>query len=170
MRAQSIAELGAAIATLAITAGTMAWMVWRAIQGSITLGELALFYQAFQQGLQLMRSLLENTGQLYANMLFLGNLFEFLALSPKVVSPALPKPAPVALRQGIRFSRVRFRYPEDTNLALDGFDLFVPAGRIAAIVGPNGAGKSTLLKLLCRSTIPMKAASFSMELMCASSL
>ena len=150
VRAQSLSELAAAIATLAITAATMAWMVERAIRGSITLGELAMFYQAFQQGLQLMRSTLENAGELYANMLFLGNLFEFLDLSPTVVSAAHPKAAPEALRQGIHFSGVRFRYPGDAHLALDGFNLFVPAGRVAAIVGPNGAGKSTLVKLLCR--------------------
>jgi ATP-binding cassette subfamily B protein len=150
VRAQSLAELGAGAAALAITAAAMVWMVWRAIGGFITLGELALFYQAFQQGLQLLRSLLENAGQVYANMLFLGNLFEFLALSPKVVSPPAPKPAPERLRDGIRFTRVRFRYPGSANMALDDFDLFVPAGSTAAIVGRNGAGKSTLLKLLCR--------------------
>jgi ATP-binding cassette subfamily B protein len=150
VRAQSLAELGAGTAALAITAAAMVWMVWRAIQGFITLGELALFYQAFQQGLQLLRSLLENAGQVYANMLFLGNLFEFLALSPKVVSPAFPKPAREALHDGIRFTGVRFRYPGRASLALDDFNLFVPAGSIAAIVGRNGAGKSTLLKLLCR--------------------
>ena len=33
-----------------------------------------MFYQAFQQGLGLMRGLLENLGQLYGNLLFLGNL------------------------------------------------------------------------------------------------
>src|SRR5712672_983443 len=45
---------------------------------------------------------------------------------------------------------VRFRYPGSDRMALDRFDLCIPAGRIVAIVGPNGAGKSTLLKLLCR--------------------
>jgi ATP-binding cassette, subfamily B, bacterial len=146
---QTLAELGASVTALLVTAGAMVWMARRAIGGFITLGELALFYQAFQQGLQLMRSLLENAGQVYANMLFLGNLFEFLALTSKVVSPPEPKSVPV-VRDGIRFSGVRFRYPGSTNLALDGFDLFVPAGRLIAVVGPNGAGKSTLLKLLCR--------------------
>ena len=58
---------------------------------AVTLGGLAMFYQAFQQGLRLMRSLLDNTGQLYYNSLFLGNLFEFLALEPKL----LDSPAPV---------------------------------------------------------------------------
>jgi ATP-binding cassette subfamily B protein len=140
----------------------MAWMVWRAMRGLISLGDLALFYQAFQQGLQLMRALLENVGQLYTNILFLGNLFEFLALKPAVVSPPSPRPAPAPLREGVRFSGVRFRYPGSDRLALDGFDLFVPAGRVVAVVGPNGAGKSTLLKLLCRFYDP-EAGSVSLD-------
>jgi ATP-binding cassette subfamily B protein len=45
---------------------------------------------------------------------------------------------------------VSFSYPGATTRALDDFSLFVPAGKIVAIVGPNGAGKSTLVKLLCR--------------------
>src|SRR5882672_12905619 len=31
---------------------------------------------------------------------------------------------------------------------LDGVDLAVPAGRIAALLGPNGAGKTTLIRIL----------------------
>lgn len=149
-REQSLAELGAGMAALVFSAIALAWMVWRAIRGLISLGDLALFYQAFQQGLQLMRSLLQNAGQLYANLLYLGYLFEFLDLSPKVVSPASPRQAPAGLHEGIRFRGVSFRYPGSARLALDQFDLFIPAGRLVAIAGPNGAGKSTLVKLLCR--------------------
>lgn len=149
-RRQSLAELTAGAAALSLTAGTLAWMVWRAIRGLISLGDLALFYQAFQQGLRLTRTLLENVGQLYANILFLGNLFEFLALEPRIVSPPSPRPMPVRLREGIRFRDITFRYPGSDRCALKSFNLWIPAGRIAAIVGPNGAGKTTLLKLLCR--------------------
>jgi hypothetical protein len=49
--------------------------------GRVSLGDLALFYQAFQQGQRLMRSLLDGVGQVYTNALFLGNLFEFLVTS-----------------------------------------------------------------------------------------
>ena len=73
----------------------MAWMVWQALQGLASLGDLTLFYQAFQQGQGLMRSLLENVGQIYGNSLFLGDLFEFLALEPRVVDPAQPARLPV---------------------------------------------------------------------------
>jgi ATP-binding cassette subfamily B protein len=97
-----------------------------------------------------MRSLLGHVSQLYGNSLFLGNLFEFLALKPTVTDPPQPVPAPTSLHQGIRFSRVTFRYPGSERVALQDFDLTIPAGKIVALVGANGAGKSTLIKLLCR--------------------
>ena len=147
---QAAAELGAGALAIVLTGACMVAMVWRAVRGLITLGDLALFYQAFQQGLRLMRSLLDNLGQLYYNSLFLGNLFEFLALEPAVLSPPSPQPAPAALGAGIRFRNVTFRYPGSPEPVLRNFTLDIPAGRIVAFVGPNGAGKSTFVKLLCR--------------------
>ena len=38
--------------------------------------------------------------------------------------------------------------------ALDGLDLSVPEGTVAALLGPNGAGKTTTLKTLLRLTFP----------------
>lgn len=149
-RDQSMAELAAGMAGLALSAGSLAWMVWQAVLGAISLGDLAMFYQAFQRGLELMRVLLQNAGQTYGNLLYLGNLFEFLDLTPTVVSPPAPLPVPVALRDGLRFEKVHFRYPKSEMAALAGLDVFIPAGKIVAIVGPNGSGKSTLVKLLCR--------------------
>jgi ATP-binding cassette subfamily B protein len=149
-RKQSLAELGAAALALTVTIGALAWMVWQAVQGAITLGVLALFYQALNQGQQLMRSLLDNTAQLYSNSLFLGNLFEFLALKPRVADPVDPLPAPARLYEGIRFDHVSFSYPGSERHVLRDFSLDIPAGKVVAIVGLNGAGKSTLFKLLCR--------------------
>jgi len=63
------------IFVLLLMAGTMLWMLWRASKGEFTLGELTLFYQAFRQGLMLSRNLLENVGELFANSLFLEDLF-----------------------------------------------------------------------------------------------
>ena len=101
-----------------------------------------------------MRSLLGGVGQIYYNILFLGNLFEFLDLKPQIQDPPNPRPAPAppAGRKGfeIRFRDVAFRYPGSERVALRNLDLTIPVGQIAAIVGTNGAGKSTLLKLLCR--------------------
>jgi ATP-binding cassette subfamily B protein len=155
-RGQSLSEMGAGAIALLITAAALASMVWRVARGAGSLGDLAMFYQAFHQGLRLMRSLLENVGQVYANVLFLGNLFEFLALEPKIVDPGSPVPAPPAVKTAIRFHGVSFRYPGSGRPAIEDFDLTIPAGTVAAVVGPNGAGKSTLIKLLCRFYDPQR--------------
>lgn len=149
-RDQGMAELQAGGIALIIAGGAMLLMVWRTLNGFLTLGDLALFYQAFNQGQRLVRTLVENVGQLYANSLFLGNLFEFLELKPQVTDPVAPVADPVSLKKEIRFDDVTFNYPGNVRPALEHFSLIVPAGQIAAIVGQNGAGKSTLIKLLCR--------------------
>jgi ATP-binding cassette subfamily B protein len=150
IRNQTLARLGATAAGLLVTAGVLVWMVWQALQGLYTLGDLALFYQAFNQGQGLMRTLLENFGRIYSNSLFLGNLFEFLELEPQVKDRTEPEALPIPLIKGIHFKDVTFRYPGSERTAIRDFILEIPAGKIMAIVGPNGAGKTTLLKLLCR--------------------
>ncbi len=96
---QGLAELAAGSFGLLITGAALGWMVWKAVQGLVSLGDLALFTQAFNQGQQLMRSLLQNVGHLYSNSLFLGNLFEFLALKPKVIDGPHPIPIRTATTQ-----------------------------------------------------------------------
>ena len=137
---QGAAELLAGLFALAAAGAALVWMTWRAFRHEVTLGDLAMFFQAFQQGLRLSRSLLDDAGPLYANTLFLGNLFDFLALEPKELNPARARALP-ALRQAIRFRGVSFRYRGASRLALRDLDLEIPAGRITAAVGSNGGGE-----------------------------
>jgi ATP-binding cassette subfamily B protein/ATP-binding cassette subfamily C protein/ATP-binding cassette subfamily B multidrug efflux pump len=53
--------------------------------------------------------------------------------------------------QGLHFS-----YPGQTEPALQGVSLHLPAGQTLGLVGPTGAGKSTLLKLLLRQWAPQQ--------------
>ena len=89
-RRRSLTQLGGALSGLLIAGGVMAWMLWQALQGRFSLGDLALFYQAFNRGQSLMRSTLQEVGQIYSNSLFLGNLFEFLRLKPQIQDPTKP--------------------------------------------------------------------------------
>jgi ATP-binding cassette, subfamily B, bacterial len=144
------AQVFAGLLGYSVSAASLAWILWRTLQRQLTLGDVALFYQAFNQGQRLMRSVLESLATLYGNSLFLTNLFEFLDLKPKIINSPAPVSPQIPIKQGIRFCNVTFHYPGTNHKALDEFDLTVPAGKIAAIVGPNGAGKSTLIKLMCR--------------------
>ncbi|MEU7907330.1 ABC transporter ATP-binding protein [Actinoplanes sp. NPDC049118] len=69
-----------------------------------------------------------------------------LAADPLVAD----RPVPSALREGIRFDGVAFRYPGTETDVLRDVTVHIPAGATVAIVGDNGAGKSTLVKLLSR--------------------
>lgn len=150
IRNQNLAQFGAGLVALLVTVTTLIWMGARALAGAATLGDLALFYQAFNQGQRLMRSLLGSLGQLYADALFLEHLFTFLDLQPVITAPDNPAPIPRHLDKGIVFKNVNFRYPGSENLTLTDFNLVIPAGKTIAFVGPNGAGKTTVTKLLCR--------------------
>ncbi len=150
IKGQAASRLGTGAFALLISAIAMTWMISRVLLGVFTLGDLALAYQAYTRGQGLLRTLLRNVGQIYANSLFLRNLYEFLDLKPQVRDPERSRAIPPRLRKGIRLEGVTFRYPDSERPVLRDFSLFLPSGRIVALVGPNGAGKSTLIKLLCR--------------------
>jgi ATP-binding cassette, subfamily B, bacterial len=140
---------------LLIMGGAMVWMGYRVLLGTITLGDLMLFYQAFSKGQSIIESLLGSLGQAYKNSLFISNLFEFLQLQPEIVDPLRPCPVPAPLQKSIQFRQVTFTYPGEPQPVLENFNLTIPVGKVVAIVGDNGAGKSTLIKLLCRFYDPI---------------
>ncbi len=149
-----LARTGAALVGLIVLAFAMGWMGLRALRGAATLGDVALFYQAFNQGQQLLKGLLGSVGQIYNSSLFLDNLFDFLDQEAEITSgEGIPFPAKV---ETVEFRDVTFFYPDATAPALQQFNLTLHAGNVTAVVGENGAGKSTVLKLLCRFYDPQE--------------
>ncbi|MCB0110553.1 MAG: ABC transporter ATP-binding protein, partial [Caldilineaceae bacterium] len=134
-----------------------AYGVFQATLARITLGDLALVFQAAQQVRSGLNSLFRTLGVFYEHSLFVGNLYRFLELAPDAVAGALqtrtgdpPLPVPRPLRQGIEFRNVSFRYPGTERLILQHLSFTIAPHSTVAVVGENGAGKTTLIKLLAR--------------------
>ncbi|MCS3697010.1 ABC transporter ATP-binding protein [Salinibacter ruber] len=153
---KSIATMGAGLVALLAMGGVMTVMVWRAMRGLATIGDLGLLYRSFQQGQKLMRNLLQNAGKLYTNAMFLEHLFDFLEFEPTIRAPDEPREDVPTPQETISFENVSFRYPETEEYVLQDFSLTLPAQNVTAIVGENGAGKTTLSKLLGRLYDPQE--------------
>ena len=149
-RRRAVADFGAGLVAVLATFGTFAYIARQTIYGAITLGSMVMYYQAFQQGLTSLQSVLQGLAGLYEDNLFITYYSEFMELEPRVVAPEHPEPVPRPMREGVVFRDVQFSYPDTDRTALQDIDLVLRPGEVAALVGPNGSGKTTLVKLLCR--------------------
>jgi ATP-binding cassette subfamily B protein len=140
---RAVAEfLSQASALLAIF-GALGYMVYRTVQGSITLGELVMYYQAFQRGQGFLREMLNGLTGLYEHHLFLADLSEFLGLTSTVVEPVLSTLVPCPMHAGIVFDHVSFQYPGSQRPVLRNITLTIRPREVVALVGANGSGKTT---------------------------
>ncbi|WP_309743661.1 ABC transporter ATP-binding protein [Chamaesiphon sp. OTE_20_metabat_361] len=131
--------------------GAYAWIVFEAIAGVISLGEMTMYVVVFRQGQSTFASALTSIGGMYEDNLYLANLYEFL-----------DQPMPQSQGRitqgidcdGIRFENVSFSYPGSDRPVLNNISLHLPLGEKLAIVGENGSGKTTLIKLLTNLYTP----------------
>jgi ABC-type multidrug transport system fused ATPase/permease subunit len=92
--------------------------------------------------------------QLYGNWSVVAGskaaLVDVLALLGQPLPPEAnqPAPAPLVLKDSIRFDNVRFHYGSNGPWVLDGINLVIPKGARIGFVGSTGCGKSTTLDLL----------------------
>lgn len=122
----------------------------RTIKGLITIGDMVMYFQAFQRGLNALKGVLQNIAGLYEDNLFVSYFFSFLDVQNTVSDPPQPTPLPAARQKGIELQDVHFSYPAHDKEVLSGLSLTIGPEEVVALVGANGAGKSTLVKLLCR--------------------
>lgn len=147
---RSAASVGLGLLSSLSYYGAYAWIVFRTIGQSITLGDMTLYLSVFRQSQGTFAALFGGVAELYENSLFMSNLFAFLDLTPQMAPSADARPVPTRLKQGIEFRNVSFQYPGRKEYALHNVNLLIRPGEKIALVGANGAGKTTLIKLLTR--------------------
>lgn len=128
----------------------LALVVRAAAAGSISLGELVLYFGAFQVAVASLRPAVAGLSELYEHNLFLSALYEFLNIPKQVAEPVHPTPVPRPWKTGIEVRHLGFSYPGTSPVVLHDVSLAIRPGQIVALVGRNGSGKTTLSKLLCR--------------------
>jgi ATP-binding cassette subfamily B protein len=146
----SLTQLVTQFSTTLATFGCYAFIAYQAVRGTITLGDLVMYQQAFSRLQGALKGILGSLARLYADNLFLTNLYEFLDLKPKIAEPAHPHAVPRPIQQGIAFNNASFQYPGSSRQAIENASLQIRPGEVVALVGENGSGKTTLIKLLCR--------------------
>ncbi|MDO4461009.1 MAG: ABC transporter ATP-binding protein [Bacteroidia bacterium] len=145
--------LGQVASTLGVVS-LAAIVVWRAIEGDLTAGSLALYFMSIQRGNATAQGLMSNVASLVDTKIYLRNLFDYLDI-PVDKRYALPDksnggvPFPRPIKRGIEVRNVSFKYPDSKREAIKNVSFTVKPGETVALVGPNGSGKTTLVKLLC---------------------
>lgn len=133
-----------------VFAGATAFLVFEALDGRQSIGDLVLFVLLFRRAEGSGREMVQHAAKLYDDQLYLRQLFDFLSVESRIAAPARPREMPSRLSEGLRFEHVDFRYPGNEAPTLSDITLHVPPGKVVALVGANGSGKTSLIKLLTR--------------------
>jgi ATP-binding cassette subfamily B protein len=130
--------------------GAYAVILYRTLQGQLSVGDLTFLAASFSRSRGLIEGLLASLANVSEQSLYLDDLFTFFRMQPRIASPPGALPAPRPIRQGLEFRHVGFRYPGAERHAIRNVSFLLEPGTSLALVGENGAGKTTIAKLIAR--------------------
>jgi ATP-binding cassette subfamily B protein len=137
-----------------------ALLVFRALRGQMTVGELTFLAGALAGCTTQIQSLFSTFSSIADQTMFLSDLLDFFAVRPRIESRPFALPAPRPIRDGFEFRHVSFKYPGSPRVILNNLNFRMEAGERIALVGQNGQGKTTFVKLLSRLYDPTSGAIF----------
>ncbi|OLP59519.1 peptidase C39 [Xaviernesmea oryzae] len=123
------------------------------IEGSMTVGQLVAFNMLAGRVASPVLRIAQVWQDFHQARVSVERLGDILNTHPEP-SFAPGKAALPALRGGISFEHVTFRYKLDGPEILKDITITIPPGQTVGIVGPSGSGKSTLTKLVQRLYLP----------------
>jgi ATP-binding cassette subfamily B protein len=146
------AALGSALNLLPTAGyyGAYVLILFRTLQGILTVGDLTFLASAFARCRGLIETLFSSLNTIADQALYIKDLFDFFETEPAIVSPPHAIPAPRSIRSGFVFEDVSFAYPGADRRVLSDVNFSFAAGERIALIGENGAGKTTIVKLLAR--------------------
>jgi ATP-binding cassette subfamily B protein len=127
-----------------------AFVIWRTIQGELTIGTLTFLAGAILQASSNIQLTFSTLSGIADQALFLTDLLAFFDMRPTITSKPNALPAPRPIMRGFEFRNVSFSYPGSPRLILDGLNFHLHPGERVALIGENGQGKTTIVKLITR--------------------
>jgi ATP-binding cassette subfamily B protein/subfamily B ATP-binding cassette protein MsbA len=118
------------------------------INGTLSVGSLVVFISFLMWIFQPVFMIMSSFSETQKCIACAERTIDLLDMEPDIVDK---EDAVVveSFRKGMRFQGVSFTYPDGTQ-ALNNVELFIPKGKVTALVGPSGGGKTTLTNLVLR--------------------
>jgi len=128
--------------------GAYASIVYQTVGGIFSLGDMTFLAGSFNRSRNQLQGFFGRFTAITERALYLQDYFEFLDLKFEKEANQKNLPLPETIKEGFRFEKVGFKYPNSEQWVVRDINFTLKAGEKLAFVGENGAGKTTLIKLL----------------------